>query len=153
MSYINLAPFICMFFLACCMSQTLAISSAEVGPTTIFGRLRYKVHILNGFEDNAKPLLLHCRSEDDDLGNHTLWKGNEFRFKFRLHWIKITHFTCNFDWASKKLDDITVFKDGRDGEAESSKCADTGNCFWKAAVDGLYFSTNNQHWVKKFDWK
>ncbi|OMP09180.1 Plant self-incompatibility S1 [Corchorus olitorius] len=150
MSYKILAPFICMFFLACCMSQTLAISSAEVDPT-VFIRLRFKVHILNGFADNVKPLLVHCRSLDDDLGNHTLWKGNEFRFKFLLHLIKTTHFICNFEWASKKLDDITVFKD--EDHAESGECVDTGNCFWKAAADGLYFSNNNQNWVKKFDWK
>ncbi|OMP09171.1 Plant self-incompatibility S1 [Corchorus olitorius] len=151
MSYKNIvAPFICMFFLACCMSRTLAASSAEVGPT-VFVRLKFKVHILNGFEDNAKPLLVHCRSKNDDLGNQILWKGKEFQFEFRIHWFKTTHFTCNFDWASKKLDDITVFKN--DQHAESYACVATGNCFWKAAMDGLYFSNNDQNWVKKFDWK
>ncbi|KAK0602794.1 hypothetical protein LWI29_037004 [Acer saccharum] len=53
---------------------------------------KYTVHITNGFYYNEKPLVIHCWSEDDDLGEHTLWKDlgehtlwkdDEFHFSFR----------------------------------------------------------------------
>ncbi|KAK6265923.1 hypothetical protein QUC31_016760 [Theobroma cacao] len=146
MSYSALAPLLCMLFLACCSFQTLPASAAEVDKLMV--RLRYKVHILNGFADNAKPLIIHCHSRDDDLGEHTLWKDQEFRFKFIVHFVKTTHFVCDFNWGSKSLDNISVFKN----DAETSSCRATGNCFWKAEEDGIYFSNNDQNWVKRFDW-
>ncbi|OMP09173.1 Plant self-incompatibility S1 [Corchorus olitorius] len=149
MSYKNLlAPnFLCMFFLACWMSQTPAGFGEEVENRVII-RLHFQVHIVNGFADNAKPLVIHCRSKDDDLGEHTLWKGQEFRFEFGISWVKSTHFSCNFKWGLKKLDNISVFKHG----IETWSCKATGLCFWKAAADGIYFSNNNQNWEKRFDW-
>ncbi|XVF38100.1 hypothetical protein REPUB_Repub20aG0069000 [Reevesia pubescens] len=146
MSYSSVAPFLCMLFLASFISQT-PISAAESVDKVIF-RFRYKVHILNGFANNAKPLIISCHSNDDDLGVHTLWKNQQFRFEFIIHFVKTTHFVCNFNWGSKSLPNISVFLN----TVETDTCKATGNCFWKAAEDGIYFSNNDQNWEKRFDW-
>ena len=147
MSYNTLiTPFLCMLFLASCISQT-PFSSADQSVDVLF-RLRFKVHILNGFANNTKPLIIRCHSNDDDLGQHTLWNNQEFRFKFIIDLIKITHFVCNFNWGSKSLQDITVFKNA----VETQTCKKTGNCFWKASEDGIYFSNKNESYEKKYAW-
>ena len=135
-----------MLFLVSCISQT-PFSAADQSED-ILVRLRFKVHILNGFANNAKPLIIHCHSNDDDLGQHTLWNNQEFRFKFIVHFVKTTHFVCNFNWGSKSLEDITVFKNA----VETKTCKKTGNCYWKALEDGIYFSNKNQSYLKKYSW-
>ncbi|OMP09172.1 Plant self-incompatibility S1 [Corchorus olitorius] len=133
------------------MSQTLAISSADLGTTINNGVMKYKVvNIVSGFADNAKPLLVGCRSNDNDLGEHTLWKGQEFRFLSGISGVKTTQIICYFEWGSNKLEDITVFKN----DEYFDPCAIRPDiCFWKAAEDGLYSSNNDQNWVKRFDWQ
>lgn len=37
----------------------------------------HNVHLVNGFSTNKKPLTLHCQWKDDDLGEHTLWNGQD----------------------------------------------------------------------------
>ncbi|KAB2031958.1 hypothetical protein ERO13_D05G318200v2 [Gossypium hirsutum] len=142
----TLTPLLCMLMLASCISQTPVSYAKSVDNLVI--RFRYKVHIINGLPDNAKPLELSCHSNDDDLGHHTLWKDQEFRFKFGIHFWKKTHFVCNFSWGSKSLNDITVFVN----EVETRTCRETGNCFWKVETDGIYFSNNDQNWEKRFNW-
>lgn len=148
MPYNNILPScLCIFILAICICQTPVYASESVDKF-IF-RLRFKVHILNGFANNANPLILQCHSHDDDLGQHTLWKDQEFQFKFGLHIWRTTHFICNFKWGSKSLDDVTVFTN----YVETRTCRDTGNCFWKAAEDGIYFSNNiDKDWKRKIAW-
>ncbi|XVF84706.1 hypothetical protein PTKIN_Ptkin17bG0059500 [Pterospermum kingtungense] len=146
MSYNILTSFMCMFILATFISQTPVFAAESVD--RVFFRLRFKVHILNGFADNANPLIIHCHSRNDDLGQHTLWKGQEFRFKFCLHLLKFTHFVCSFKWGSKSLDQFSVFRNFYEGNT----CKATGNCFWKASEDGIYFSNNSKNWAKRIGW-
>ncbi|XWS22417.1 hypothetical protein CRYUN_Cryun29cG0032100 [Craigia yunnanensis] len=147
MSYNTLIiPFLFMFIFASCISQTPVFAAESVDKVII--RVRYKVHILNGFADNAKPLIIHCHSKDDDLGQHTLWTNQEFRFKFIVSFVKTTRFICDFNWGSNSADNITVFEN----TLETETCKSTGNCFWKAAEDGIYFSNNDQNWERRIAW-
>ncbi|TXG65482.1 hypothetical protein EZV62_006757 [Acer yangbiense] len=83
------------------------------------------VHITNGFYYNEKPLVMHCWSEDDDLGEHTLWKDNEFHFSFRESFIGWTHFYCEM-YHDKRFKKIDVY----DSAKEYIKCTYTLNCYW-----------------------
>ncbi|XVF84709.1 hypothetical protein PTKIN_Ptkin17bG0060000 [Pterospermum kingtungense] len=142
MSYNTFVLFLCMVLLASCIGQT------PVSAKRVIIRITFKVHILDGFATNAKPLLLSCRSNDDDLGKHTLWKDQEFRFKFNINIFKTTHFLCDFNWTTKKAANFSVFSD----QTEVMTCKQTGNCFWKTQEDGIYFSDNSQNWEKKLGW-
>ncbi|CAK7339353.1 unnamed protein product [Dovyalis caffra] len=109
---------------------------------------KFTVHVINGFSSNAQPLLLNCWSKDDQLGNHTLYNGGDFHFKFGLTILGKTKFQCDFKWAEKHQH-VDVFTDGK----ESDLCCDTNSCYWKAEDDGIYFCNDNQSYVKKFDCK
>ncbi|CAN8272510.1 unnamed protein product [Cochlearia groenlandica] len=44
------------------------------------------------------PLTIHCKSKDDDLGEHVLQSGQIFVIKFRPNWFRTTIFKCSFNW-------------------------------------------------------
>ncbi|KAJ0091863.1 hypothetical protein Patl1_26797 [Pistacia atlantica] len=126
------------------ISQAPALAYDE---EIIILRFKYKVHIINGFTSNENPLITHCKSKDNDLGEHVLWMNNEFMFKFRKNIFGTTCFWCDMRHGSAQKT-IDVFRVGH----ESNKCHGTGNCFWSVREDGFYFSDNNQSWIKMYDW-
>ncbi|XP_039003590.1 S-protein homolog 5-like [Hibiscus syriacus] len=135
--------FLCILLLASLISET-PFSHTESIVDRVF-RWRYKVHILNGMPDNAMPLEIGCRSNEDDLGRHTLWKDQEIKFNFTAQWFKKTHNVCNFYWGFKAFRDVAVL----DEVAESGQ---KGNCLWKAAPEGIYFSSDFQNWALTYGW-
>ncbi|KAJ0034068.1 hypothetical protein Pint_26185 [Pistacia integerrima] len=112
-----------------------------------FRLFTYTVHIINGLNNNDNPLIIHCYSNDDDLGEHALWMKNEFKFLFGEHMFKFTHFWCVMRLGLKKKT-IDVFRTGY----ESVYCHYTGNCFWSTREDGFYFSNDNESWLKRYEW-
>lgn len=110
-------------------------------------RLKYKAHIMNGLATDKVPTRIHCYSKDDDLGAHLLWMKEEFRFEFTVDFWKKTHFWCDMGFGTNERT-VDVFQTG----IETHTCRSTGNCFWSMREDGIYFSNNDQSWVKKYDW-
>ncbi|KAK8647658.1 hypothetical protein V6N13_121391 [Hibiscus sabdariffa] len=104
---------------------------------------------MNGMPDNANPVRAACRSNDEFLGCHIITQGQEFRFEFRTSLIRKTRFICYFWWRDQHMADITVFNDSVEGRS----CKQQGNCFWKAAPEGLYFSSDYQNWDLKYHWE
>lgn len=113
-----------------------------------WGCLKYRVHVINGFSSNKVPLSLHCQSNDDDLGNHTLYNGQEFNFQFRRSMLSYTHFTCDMKWGSKH-NHVDVYRE----DVEGCLCCGSENCYWRTQDDGIYFSNNNQYYFRREDWK
>ncbi|KAJ4833319.1 hypothetical protein Tsubulata_029648, partial [Turnera subulata] len=61
---------------------------------------KFTVHVTNAFTNDDQPLLLHCWSRDQDLGNHTLYSGGDFSFHFQQRFLPpATHFTCDMKWG------------------------------------------------------
>lgn len=60
--------------------------------------LPYDVHVTNNLPD---PLVLHCKSEDDDLGTHYLAPNQQFNWKFNMHISMSTFFSCDLWWGKK----------------------------------------------------
>lgn len=56
------------------------------------------VKIINDFNDGT-ILNLHCKSKDDDLGQHALTVGQFFEFKFHPMFLGSTLFFCRFWWG------------------------------------------------------
>ncbi|KAK8643584.1 hypothetical protein V6N13_012872 [Hibiscus sabdariffa] len=139
--------FLCMVLLASSISAATPASSPE-SEDRVYFRWKYKVHILNGMPDNVNPVTIACHSNDDYLGLHTLTQGREFKFEFHTSLFRKTHFICFFWWRDLHANDITVFDDA----VEAGACRQKGNCFWKAAPEGLYFSSDYQYWDLKYHW-
>lgn len=108
----------------------------------------YEVYIVNNLPQQSPPLMIHCASKNNDLGNHTLYLNQEFYFKFCESFIAVTIFSCQFSWDSKKKD-LDVFN------ANSRKLCKTGLCYWAAKSDGIYFSNDakTKALQKAYDWE
>ncbi|KAI3469899.1 hypothetical protein Pfo_026562 [Paulownia fortunei] len=85
----------------------------------------YEVHIINSFNDNTDELIVHCKSGDDDLGEHFLDKGDDWHWKFRVNFFRSTLFFCHVQW----------------GEFEK-----------RFTEEGIYFSCDDKNYVKKHIW-
>ncbi|KAK3221095.1 hypothetical protein Dsin_015065 [Dipteronia sinensis] len=65
------------------------------------GLLDPKVHL--SIENNmgsGVDLTLHCKSKDDDLGEHKLPNSGKYMFQFRPNYWGTTLFFCSFAWPN-----------------------------------------------------
>ncbi|XP_061993839.1 S-protein homolog 5-like [Rosa rugosa] len=129
-----------MSFTANCSCVIITLALATLTLTFSEG---YNVHIVNRFCNNDKPLTVHCKSGDDDLGNHTLWRGQDYNWQFNGNFWGTTLFHCNMKRDSQERD-IKVFSIP---DEEPSECMETKDCFWFVNEDGFYVGN------KKFDWR
>lgn len=109
--------------------------------------LKYNVHIINGFENHSKSLIVHCRSKEDDLGEHELKVGQEVFWHFKVRFDGSTLFYCDV-----KQDKQKKHFDAFNATIEGSECAENGKCYWLVTEAGFYFSSDNFTWWKKFGW-
>ncbi|KAI3470479.1 hypothetical protein Pfo_027142 [Paulownia fortunei] len=110
---------------------------------------KFEVHVVNNLPPNTEPLLLHCASKDDDLGNHTLTLNQDFHFQFCLKPL-FTLFFCRLRWG-KKNKSFDVFNARW---VPVIPCTHH-QCYWAAKSDGIYFSGSYppDKLVKKYDWE
>ncbi|WMV44317.1 hypothetical protein MTR67_037702 [Solanum verrucosum] len=114
-----------------------------------------EVHIINALPPNSKPLALHCKSGDDDLGNKTISTHDEFDIYFNEKLFGGTLFFCHFWWNSKNI----VFDVYNNHVSKSSEkdCGrlnpDLMECYWKVQEDGFYFGAHRypppEYWKKE----
>ncbi|KAI3469898.1 hypothetical protein Pfo_026561 [Paulownia fortunei] len=128
------------------MLCTCQVRDAEEGKIWQFG-LKYQVHIINGFKNHSKPLVVHCRSKQDDLGQHSLQVGQEFMWHFKVRFDGSTLFSCDV-----KQGKLVKHFDAFNASIEGSECAENGRCYWLVAEAGFYFSADDFTWEKKFRW-
>ncbi|KAH7854292.1 hypothetical protein Vadar_012133 [Vaccinium darrowii] len=82
--------------------QFLIIVFFFVSGTLSFGfSPKSQVRIISGVPNNPQPLLVHCQSEDDDIGTYVLPIGEEIDWHFKLNVFGTTLFHCRFHWDSK----------------------------------------------------
>lgn len=114
-----------VFLLMSIVALTIQSSAiAWVWPWT-----EHTVFITNDMSSNQQPLFLHCWSKDDDLGNHTLYKTNNFHFSFRED---LRRFHSTFDCEMQHGDQMghsSVYPD---------HCSTFQTCFWSIRDDGFY---------------
>ncbi|KAJ4850196.1 hypothetical protein Tsubulata_027131 [Turnera subulata] len=133
-------------FVAAIFFQFLATAN---GWSPFCTKTKFTVHVVDGLSSNAQPLLLHCWSRDQDLGNHTLYIGGDFFFHFRQRFFPPpTRFQCDMNWGPKHLQ-VTVF----DKDRVKDDCCKTGTCFWRAQDDGIYYSNSNSSYFKVYAWE
>ncbi|KAI8560829.1 hypothetical protein RHMOL_Rhmol04G0286500 [Rhododendron molle] len=109
--------------------------------------LKYCLHIISRIPNE---LLLRCQSADDDLGNHTLSTGEEFKWNFHPNFFGTTLFFCHFYWGSKDKSVVTY-----DNNIDWKYCHETSNyynCYWEARPDGFYASGDQKSWKLLNKW-
>ncbi|EEF44311.1 S-protein homolog 21 [Ricinus communis] len=149
-----MAPTLTIFCLIFLLSTTIYLHPVLAWRPTLLETdklfcIKYRVHVMNGLSSNENPLYIHCQSRDDDLGDHTLNVGGDFNFKFRIKLIgPNTWFSCDMVWGSKHQH-VDVFRQKVEGPM---CCADGNSCYWRAQDDGIYFSTNNVEWIRRYEW-
>ncbi|KAI3880739.1 hypothetical protein MKX03_016672 [Papaver bracteatum] len=84
-------------------------------------------------------LKIHCRSSEDDLGEHTLYYKEFFLWKFNVNVLMTTTFSCDLSWhdPNKKKDQIVKFiayKARRDWKVHCLH-----DCSWSIRQDGGYY--------------
>uniref|UniRef100_A0A7N1A2F1 S-protein homolog n=1 Tax=Kalanchoe fedtschenkoi TaxID=63787 RepID=A0A7N1A2F1_KALFE len=136
---------------------TLFVMNAQVadahGCSIIFTKLYLTVE--NQMEKPATAIKIHCKSKDNDMGEHTLWNGMHTTFSFRRNVFGKTYFWCDvfsnnkwevFDAFVDKRDFYRCYKDHCDCKwAITSK----GPCFWDRTKQTYRFSKNFIHKLLK----
>ncbi|XP_028772384.1 S-protein homolog 2-like [Neltuma alba] len=85
------------------------------GKAWIIKAPKVTVKIQNGLSQN-QDLTLHCKSKDDDLGEHTLQNKASYKFSLRPRFfIHSTLFFCSFWWPSNtSLHYFDIYVEDRD---------------------------------------
>ncbi|KAK7374276.1 hypothetical protein VNO80_07704 [Phaseolus coccineus] len=87
------------------------------------------VYITNNLE-GKEDLNIHCKSKDDDLGQHVLHINQDFKISFEPNYFFGTLFFCSFEWGNGPLLHFDVYDQSRD----YYKCDD--DCTWYVKKDG-----------------
>lgn len=146
MGYLYTGSFLAVIVTASFLVCTCQARDGEAEKIWEF-RLKYHVHIINGFKNNSKPLMVHCWSGDDDIGQHSLHVGQQIAWHFRVNWLGSTQFTCKVKHGTRAKQ-FYAFS----APIEGSECAGDGQCYWLIVEDGFYFSKDDFTWMRKFAW-
>ena len=125
----------------CIISYFLVITTAIEKPSFADSKVytapltKWKVTITNQLS-RGQTLLVHCKSKDNDLGDHTLQVGQNFSWKFKVNFFSTTLFWCNLRTSSNKHVSIEVFWPEKH-DWLGYRCAYT-TCNWDARDNGIY---------------
>ncbi|PIA30175.1 hypothetical protein AQUCO_05700106v1 [Aquilegia coerulea] len=99
------------------------------------------VYIWNDLMPNVS-LTIHCKSKNDDLGQHIIHYKKNWNWNFQLNLWFTTLFWCNAEWvnpATKKVVSASFVAYEREHMLKdwTSQCFE---CIWSMRKDGLYHS-------------
>ncbi|TXG59167.1 hypothetical protein EZV62_016996 [Acer yangbiense] len=89
--------------------------------------------IKNNFHSNANSLYIHCRSKDDDIGEHWLAVGQTIAWSFHVNAWSTTLFHCYAQWGNKKKHFNAFEWEG----TTKNCCVDKGRVTWVLEENGL----------------
>ena len=133
-----------LFSHCCIFSCLLAMMAMPSFATPAFPRPKqhtaalteWNVTIMNDLS-SRHTLLVHCKSKDDDLGNHTLEVDRSYSWKFRVNLLANTLFWCNLSTSSNKHVSMEVFWPESKKDWLGARC-NYQLCVWLAREDGIY---------------
>ena len=96
---------------------------------------KWTVVILNKLSSNQQ-LFVHCKSKDDNLGDHVVEAGQSYEWKFRENAFQTTLFWCTLRTPTNLHQTFEVYWREK-GEWLRSRC-NFKICMWYARDDGIY---------------
>uniref|UniRef100_A0A7N0VG25 S-protein homolog n=1 Tax=Kalanchoe fedtschenkoi TaxID=63787 RepID=A0A7N0VG25_KALFE len=130
---LNCASFVAFVFLGF-LANVQADARGPVSNTCDFFLPKMTVYIKHSMGQGVM-VDVHCKSKDDDLGNHSLAEGQWYRFKFRPNLWDTTLFWCDVSWNGRRQ----VFNAYRQ-KTTYGKCLVVGcECPWNLTPDGPCF--------------
>ncbi|KAH1163038.1 hypothetical protein AAZX31_01G129400 [Glycine max] len=124
----------------------LMVASAQdsLSDNTIFEG-KQTVRVYNGMNDGIL-VYLHCRSKDNDLGQHVLAFGEFQKWSFNDNLFGTTLFWCTMN-ASNVHASFEVYR----AKTEENKCDTQCNRILKKD-GGYFFNQFVGHWEKRLSW-
>ncbi|PWA51096.1 plant self-incompatibility S1 [Artemisia annua] len=114
----------------------------------------WAIYIYNAMND---PIHVNVKSEDDDLGDHTLALNENENWSFCENIWKTTFFYASFNWNGSRTASFGVFD-----HTTTPHCLKTWNfrkaskCFWLVRDTGFYVGPHltpfPDGWTKLHDW-
>ncbi|CAN0897800.1 S-protein homolog 1 [Linum grandiflorum] len=90
------------------------------------------VHVINELS-KSKPLLVHCKSKDDDMGIHWVGPNGEYEWRFKPKIFGNTLFWCHVKKRDKEIVYKAYWEDNHDNDRQYMD-----HVRWVAKEDGLY---------------
>jgi len=81
--------------------------------TLAWGNVEVHMTIENGLE-GKEDLNIHCKSKDNDLGQHLLHINQIFQWRFGTSVFGKTLFSCSFQWGNAALLHFDAYDQNRD---------------------------------------
>lgn len=112
----------------------------------VSGKVTIQITNFIGYDD---VLIIGCRSQDDDLGQHTLSYGQSMKWKFKPNFTKTTLFYCNARWKTNVM--LRVHFDAYEYMRDNYGCG--SDCRWLFTVNGVYtYDSKHDSWDFRFPW-
>ncbi|PQM40783.1 uncharacterized protein Pyn_12236 [Prunus yedoensis var. nudiflora] len=127
------------------LDQTSLQVSAWLGGTVY-------LRTTNQLEPSNAIVTVHCKSGDDDLGDHLVALGETYKFTFKNNSWDTTLFFCNFDWVSSSLGKLlsSIF-DIYKAKRYQERCLH--HCNWLILETGLYsYTLRTKFWENLYSW-
>ncbi|CAH8262046.1 unnamed protein product [Arabidopsis lyrata] len=108
-----------------------------------------QLYFRNSFSRNTEVLTVHCKSEKDDLGIHTVQRSYVYTFKFGDSFFGSTEFVCTLKHGvrSKYSVTFTAYKENPSFYIRTGVVR-----VWEALDDGIYLTDEDHHFEKMYDW-
>ncbi|OVA18534.1 Plant self-incompatibility S1 [Macleaya cordata] len=129
----------CIMISSCCQS--------------VYGQIMYdRVHIYAFNDlDPVTTLTIHCKSKDDDLGEHTLTIGQNFQWSFHPNLFETTLFWCSMWWHDSNGKLVQASHEVYRVNREWYKCAT--RCYWSIRKDGWYEGPSRGDVHLRYPWQ
>ncbi|KAL4576493.1 hypothetical protein LXL04_012588 [Taraxacum kok-saghyz] len=109
----------------------------------------WQIYVINVIPED---IVVHIKSRDDDLGNHTISSKGNYNWSFCEDVFGRTRFYGNFWWGSD-FQNLALFDNEVRGVCAPSK-QDYNYCYWSVSPNGFWVSAHQDGgWVLKKTWK
>lgn len=99
----------------------------------------WQVTITNNMSDSN--LVVHCKSRDNDLGEHVIKQGGKYFWKFKENVWSTTLFWCNFRSKYGQVSGEVFWPEN--GISQFSDQCVNNNCIWSVQVRGVFLYSNS----------